>query len=90
VSDIVSANILAMTKETVGQGEVFNIGCNRPCSVNQLAALIGGPTVFVPPRPGDARYARADNAKAKTLLGWEPTISLEEGITMLKAEWGIS
>lgn len=89
VSDIVRANILAMTKDTVGKGEVLNIGCNRPCSVNELAKLIGGETVFVPPRAGDARYSRADNTKAKELLGWEPKVKLEDGIAQLKKEWNL-
>ena len=85
VFDVARANILAMTKETVGRGEVINIGCNRPCSVNELAKLIGGPIINIPPRLGDVRYSRADNTKAKQLLGWEPTIQLEEGVRMLTA-----
>lgn len=90
VSDVARANILAMTKDTVGNGEVINIGCNRPCSVNELAKLIGGPAVNIPPRLGDVRYSRADHTKAKKLLGWEPTIQLEEGIRMLKDEWDLN
>ena len=90
VSDVVSANILAMTKATVGQGEVINIGCNRPCSVSELAQLIGGDAVHIDPRPGDVRYSRANNHKAKELLGWEPTITLEDGIEQMKKEWGIT
>jgi UDP-glucose 4-epimerase len=89
VSDIARANILAMVSPHVGKGEVLNIGCNRPCSVNELAKLIGGPTTNIPPRLGDARYSRADNTKAKQLLGWEPTIALEEGVGMLKKEWNL-
>lgn len=89
VRDIVSANILAMTATTVGHGEVLNIGCNRACSVNELAALIGGPTVNVAERPGDVRYSRADYSKAKTLLGWEPKVRIEDGIVEMKKEWGI-
>lgn len=89
VSDIARANILAMTKDTVGKGEVLNIGCNRPCSVNELAKLIGGEMTTIPPRLGDARYSRADNAKAKQLLGWEPQVALEDGIAMLKKEWNL-
>ncbi|MBU2542456.1 NAD-dependent epimerase/dehydratase family protein [Patescibacteria group bacterium] len=89
VDDVVNANILAMTKDTVGKGEVINIGNGNPYSVNQLAELIGGPTVTVEALPGEMKYTKADNIKAKELLGWEPTISLEEGIGRLKKEWGI-
>ncbi|MFZ2189776.1 MAG: NAD-dependent epimerase/dehydratase family protein, partial [Candidatus Magasanikiibacteriota bacterium] len=89
VSDVVRANILAMTKDTVGKGEVINVGNGNPYSVNQLANLIGGPTVSVPEMSGEMKYTKADNNKAKTLLGWEPTIKLEEGIKKLKEEWGV-
>jgi UDP-glucose 4-epimerase len=88
VDDVVRANILAMTKETVGKGEVLNIGNSKPVSVNQLANLIGGQTVNVPILPGEMQVTHADYSKAKKLLGWEPTISLEEGIFELKKEWG--
>lgn len=89
VSDVARANILAMTKETVGKGETINIGNNNPFSVNQLAAMIGGETTMVPELPGEMKYTRADNTKAKELLGWEPTIVLEDGVKALKREWGI-
>ncbi len=89
VRDVVSANILAMTKDTVGKGEVINVGNNNPYSVNQLAELIGGETTLVESFPGEMRYTNADITKAKKLLGWAPTITLEEGIAELKKEWGI-
>ncbi len=89
VADIVRANLLAMESKNVGQGETINIGNGEPHSVNDLVKIIGGPHVFVPPRSGDARYFEADNTKAKKFLGWEPTISLEEGIGQLKREWGL-
>jgi len=89
VSDVARANILAMTKETVGKGETINIGNDNPHSVNEIVKLIGGDFVNVPERPGDVRYTRADITKAKQLLGWEPTITLEDGIAALKNEWGL-
>ena len=89
VSDVVRANILAMSKNTVGNGETINIGNNKPYSVNQLADLIGGPVITVPELQGEMRYTAADNTKAKKLLDWEPSVKLEEGITLLKQEWGL-
>jgi len=41
VSDIVRANILAMTSDTVGKGETINIGNDNPHSVNDIVKLIG-------------------------------------------------
>lgn len=84
VSDIVRANILAMESGRVGKGEVLNIGNGKPYSVNEAVKMIGGEFVFVPERPGDVRFTQADSTKAKELLGWEPTILLEEGIRRLK------
>lgn len=83
VSDVVRANILAMQSNQVGKGETINIGCDRPITVNRLAEIIGGAVVFIDPRPGDQRFSGADINKAKKLLGWEPTITLEEGIKEL-------
>ncbi|KKS00004.1 MAG: NAD-dependent epimerase/dehydratase [Candidatus Magasanikbacteria bacterium GW2011_GWC2_41_17] len=89
VKDVVRANILAAASKNVGKGETINIGCGRPTTVNELVKIMGGEFVFVDPRPGDQRFSGADNAKAKRLLGWEPSIKLEDGIKMLKADWQI-
>jgi UDP-glucose 4-epimerase len=88
VSDIVRANLLAAGSPNVGKGETINIGAGRNVSVNDLAALIGGPSVHVEARlePHDTK---ADNRKARELLGWEPTIKLEEGIAELKKIWNL-
>ncbi|MEK9184079.1 MAG: NAD-dependent epimerase/dehydratase family protein [Patescibacteria group bacterium] len=83
VRDAVSANILAMESGNVGKGEVINIGAGRNQSVNKIAAMIGGPTEFCEPRL-EPKHTLADNTKAKKLLGWEPKISIEEGIEELK------
>ncbi len=89
VSDVASANILAMTEVKVGKGEIINISSNKPYSVNQVRKMIGDNFVFVPERPGDVLRTAEDNAVAKELLGWEPKIKLEDGIAELKREWGI-
>jgi nucleoside-diphosphate-sugar epimerase len=83
VRDVVHANILAAESESIGKGEVINIGAGNNASVLKIAELIGGPVEHIAPRlePHDTL---ADNHLAKELLGWEPTVSLEEGITELK------
>jgi len=89
VLDVVEANILAMTKDSVGKGETINIGFGKPYSVNQLAQLIGGDIKYIPSVAGEISYTHADNRKAKRLLGWSPKINLEDGIKMLKEELGL-
>ena len=88
VSDVVQANLLAAESVKAGKGEVFNIGAGRNVSVNEIAALIGGPTVNEPERL-EPRDALADNRKARELLGWEPKVKIEDGIAELKKEAGL-
>lgn len=82
VRDVARANILAMTSVKVGQGEVINIGAGNNHSVNEVAEMIGGPTVNLPARiePHDTL---ADNFLAKELLGWSPEVEFEEGVREL-------
>jgi UDP-glucose 4-epimerase len=89
VSDVVRANILAMESDKVGKGEVINIGGDKDWSVNQIAEMIGGPTVLIEPRI-EPRKSLPDTARARKLLGWEPKISLEEGIAGLKKLYNIA
>lgn len=89
IGDIVRATILAMEK-SLGF-EVINLGNNTPASLNELLAMfekIIGTKARVKSRPShsasvEMTYANID--KAKRLLGWEPEVSLEEGITRLVA-----
>jgi len=85
VDDVFSANLLAMEK---GDNEVFNIGTGRGTTVNQLFKLLKEITgydkepVYKPPRKGDVRKSILDYTKAKEKLGWEPKVSLEEGLKL--------
>jgi len=83
VRDVARANLLAMKSDKVGNGEVINIGGGARFSINYIAELIGGEVQHIEPRiePHDTE---ADITKAKEILGWEPSIKLEEGIKELK------
>lgn len=83
VYDAVRANILAMESSKAGRGEVINIGGGEDHTVNKVAELIGGPTVFVEPRV-EPRRTLADITLAKELLGWEPKVKFEDGVEELK------
>jgi UDP-glucose 4-epimerase len=82
VSDIVRANILAAESELVRNGEVMNIGGGVETSVKEIADIIGGPIEHMPPRIEPVRCV-ANSSKAKDLIGWEPKVSLEDGIAGL-------
>lgn len=82
VKDVARANLLAMKSDNVGNGEVINIGAGFRFSINKVAELIGGQVEYVSPRV-EPHDTEADIKKAKELLGWSPSISLEEGIKEL-------
>jgi len=89
VSDVVQTNLLA-SKLEAPIGEVLNIGTGRQTSINGLARIVlelTGRTdlipVYDPPRPGDIKHALADISKAKELLGYEPKVSLHQGLSEL-------
>ncbi len=88
VTDVARANIQAMTSGKVGNGEVMNLGTGKNFSINYIAELISGETVHIPPRL-EPKHTIASVLKAKELLGWEPSVSLEKGITDLKVYNGI-
>jgi UDP-glucose 4-epimerase len=85
VSDVVSANMLAMDCE-IADGRALNVGRGENVSVNRIAAMIGGPTIHHEGRPGDMRDTRADWTQAARVLGWRPRVSIEEGIADLLKE----
>ena len=82
VRDVVRANIMASESTRVGKGEVINIGAGKNASINRLAELIGGPVEHIPARL-EPKHTLADTSRAKELLGWEPTVELEEGVREL-------
>lgn len=88
VGDVARANILAAQSAKVGYGEVINIGNGDNRSVNQLADLIGGPRINIENRL-EPRQTLADNNKAKDLLGWSPTMSIEDWMPSYKQELGL-
>ncbi len=83
IDDVVSANILAMEKENLGNGEYINIGSGVDVSIRQIAEIIGGEIEYIPARL-EPKNTRADISKAKEILGFIPTVSIEEGIKIIK------
>lgn len=88
VRDIARANLLAMISQKVGSGDVINIGNNDNRSVNDIAKMIGGKTINVDPVV-EPRETLADNSKAKELIGWKPTIVIEDWVPKYKKDLGI-
>jgi UDP-glucose 4-epimerase len=89
VYDIIDAVIRSATSHAVGRGEVFNVGAGRNVTVNRIAELIGGPIEYLPPRI-EPRHTLASTKLIETMLGWRPTIRIEDGIAELKKSFGIA
>jgi len=82
VVDVVQANIRAAVTDLHEDafGQVYNVGCGKNYSVNEIASMISDNTVNIPPRIGESRVTLADNSKIVSTLGWQPTVDLEEWV----------
>jgi UDP-glucose 4-epimerase len=91
VHDIVEAVLVSM-KHNAAEGEIFNIGSGKPTSINELAKTVlelAGLDLeirYEKSRAGDIKDSYADISKAKTLLGYEPKVSLRDGLRALLEE----
>jgi dTDP-L-rhamnose 4-epimerase len=92
VKDVARACALALERGGA-DGLPVNIGSGHSVSVNEiaraLAAVLGSdvePEVTGKYRVGDIRHCFADISRARDLLGFEPQVSLEDGMREL-AEW---
>jgi UDP-glucose 4-epimerase len=86
------APLIAECVEVPGaRNEIFNVGADKPCTVNQLArtvaAAIGAEcrVVHLEPR-NEVKIAFSDHSKAERVFGQRPKVPLEEGIRRM-AEW---
>jgi len=92
ISNVIDANLRA-SESSEAVGSVINIANGESVTVNQLLATLqrlAGHThiqaEYAPPRVGDVRDSLADLTLAKSLLGYTPTVGLEEGLR-LTIEW---
>jgi len=83
-------NVVAATIAAAGaagaSGRVFNVAAGAPATVNHVAdtigEILGKPVekVQAPSRPGDIRDSWADLSASREVLGYDPSVSLEEGL----------
>jgi len=59
------------------------VGSGQASPVNRLVELLGGEVEYIPKRPGEPERTQADISKMRRLLGWEPRVTLEEGVRIL-------
>jgi nucleoside-diphosphate-sugar epimerase len=82
IDDCVEGMVRLMRSD---HGEPLNLGQDRMVSINQLADLIAGIAGIEivkkhVPGPQGVRGRNSDNSRLRQVLGWEPEVSLEEGL----------
>jgi UDP-glucose 4-epimerase len=85
IENVVDATMRAAHADGAS-GRIFNVAAGLPASVNTVAEsigrIVGEPVerMYAPPRPGDIRDSWADITAARDLLGYSPSVDLEQGL----------
>jgi UDP-glucose 4-epimerase len=86
VHDVVGM-VMLMLENDAAIGKVFNCGTGQPTRIDELANIVidryGNKKLkaeLQPERPGDIKYSSADISLAKKVLGYEPEVSLMDGL----------
>ena len=94
VADVVRANLLAATTDATGTA--FNIGTGTGTSILSLARLLAehvdrSVTIeHTDARAGDIDHSRADLTRTRERLGFDPRVTLRDGIAALLADRQVS
>jgi len=86
IGDIVDANLTLLDTDAA-DGEDLNVGSTDNISINELATHVIDETgaavepVYESEREAEARHTHADVSKATELLGYEPTVTIREGVS---------
>jgi len=92
VKDVVKANLLAMHSDRLKSSEVFNIATGISENLLTLLDIINKITgknikaIYKEEREGDIKHSAADIKKAREILGYEPSFTLEDGMKILLSE----
>ena len=85
ITNVIDATVRAAYAENAS-GRIFNVAAGSPASVNDVAdaisRIVGMPVEksYAPPRPGDIRDSWADVSAARDVLGYVPSVGLEDGL----------
>ena len=93
VSNVVDANLRA-AESPDAVGKVMNVANGRQVTLNELLEIMksvtgksAAPARYEPVRVGDVRHSLADISLARSLLGYEPKVGLEEGLQLTFDWW---
>jgi nucleoside-diphosphate-sugar epimerase len=85
VANVVDGVLRACTAPKAA-GEVINVACGTRISLNELLRVMNRvvgtnlQAIYKDARAGDVKDSQADISKAKALLGYTPSVGLEEGL----------
>jgi UDP-glucose 4-epimerase len=91
VANAIQAVVKAATSPNAS-GHVYNVGIGDSVTVNQLVEGLNVALgtnlqpVYGEPRAGDVKFSKADVSAAKRDLGYEPTVSFQDGLKKT-VEW---
>lgn len=84
VTDV--ANAIRRAASSDFRGDVFNVGTGKQTSIHTLAQTVarlagqGSELAFAPPRQGEVLHSCADLSHSRAVLGYEPSVSFEDGL----------
>lgn len=84
VSDVATANVRAVTTEVSGNFNISSGASTRICDLYKMVERATGTDfipVFMEERAGEIKHSCLNNRRARTLLGWRPVYSLENGLS---------
>jgi len=97
IDDCINGLMLGIDKLTRGEvvNETFNLSSGSPATLGKLAETIAAclgvtPQIINKPiQPGEINFYVADLRKIRQLLGYEPTVSFEDGLRRA-VEWSLN
>jgi UDP-glucuronate 4-epimerase len=90
IDDLIDGLVAALDSDV--QFHILNLGAGRSVALRDVIACledklgVKADLDHLPPRPGEVTRTWADTGAAREVLGWEPQVSLEDGIARF-VEW---
>ena len=94
IDNVVDANLRASTAPSEAAGGVFNVGAGARTSLNdlwrQIRSLTGASVdpLYAPARVGDVRDSLASLDRSRAVLGYNPAVTLAEGLRHTVESYG--
>ena len=91
IDNVIQANVKAATAETIKKSEVFNVAVGDRTTLTQLHQMLmeglgrqgvkyDQDATYRDFRDGDVKHSLADISKARSMIGYDPTHSVSQGL----------